>query len=476
MVLRYKIYVQTIFIPQAIMKRIFTLLLIFCCITNGFSQTSSRELLSKKKTLFRDGYIYKNQHFADIDSSDNDDGKLLDMKDLTVRERVIKKILTNNFRRQNDLGFKIDSIPETAAVNINGVVFNNKNVLSKLSDYTIFALKKDSIYTYEYHTEKDSGVYLNVRVKYQRPKAMVYQPHPNLPHDFFVFKLNSLEPIRYKSSSYSPILDVFNTSDSIEINPKPRVMIDGRLQAKSFDYQRIDLKNFEKMEVFGGTVAKNYFGQKAKAGLISVITKGSTFKLDLALSTTRVIGEMQDKKGEWKVIVDTLFSTIDDFKKFHKKCLESNGAIYKINGNFETEYANRKTVDMDDISNIKMVSARQVKIIPLTISKERVETKTEIIGMGSDTVYIETKRIRGSASANSNFGKIISELQRLRNTTPDPAPIYIVDNQEIDSEKLKLYKPRELEFVESLEGCDAISKYGKRAEYGVVIYRKKKTE
>jgi hypothetical protein len=30
--------------------------------------------------------------------------------------------------------------------------------------------------------------------------------------------------------------------------------------------------------------------------------------------------------------------------------------------------------------------------------------------------------------------------------------------------------------VESLEGCDAISKYGKRAEFGVVIYRKKKIE
>jgi hypothetical protein len=67
-------------------------------------------------------------------------------------------------------------------------------------------------------------------------------------------------------------------------------------------------------------------------------------------------------------------------------------------------------------------------------------------------------------------------LKRLRKTLPDPTPIYFVDNQEIDSEKLKQYKPKELEFVESLEGCDAISKYGKRAEYGVVIYRKKKSE
>jgi hypothetical protein len=67
----------------------------------------------------------------------------------------------------------------------------------------------------------------------------------------------------------------------------------------------------------------------------------------------------------------------------------------------------------------------------------------------------------------------MSELKRLRNTNPDPTPIYIVDNQEITAEKLKEYKPKELEFIESLEGCDAIAKYGKRAEFGVVIYRKR---
>jgi hypothetical protein len=456
------------------MKKLLFITLLICIFLDGFSQTSSEVLFQKNTAIFKDGYIYKNQHFVDIDSSDYEEGRLIDMSILANREQHIKKILLNGVRLSNNKVYPIDSVPEIATVNINGVVFNSKKILTKLSDYTIFHIKKDSIYTYEYRTKKDSAIYSNVRVKYRRPKAMVYQAHPNLPYDFFVFKLNTLEPIRYTSSSYSPVLDVFNTADSIGTNLKPRIMIDGRLQAKSFDYQNLDLKNIEKIEVFGGIDAKTYFGGKAKGGLISIITKGSTFKLDWALSTTRVIGEMQDKSGNWKVIVDTLFSTIDDFKKYRKKCLESNGTIYKINGEFETEFINRKTIDMDVISNIKIVSAVQEKTTPLTISATTRETRMEIINWGSDTIYIETKRPRWSASSNSNFGKVMSELQRLRKSTPDPIPLYFVDNQEITSEKLKEYKPKELEFVESLEGCDAISKYGKRAEFGVVIYRKKK--
>jgi hypothetical protein len=460
------------------MKKIFILLLVFCYVTNGFSQTSSRMLLSKKKTLFSDGYIYKNQHFVDIDTSDNDEGRLVNMKDSIVNKRAMKSIL-GNLMGQNVNGiYTIDSIPEIATINVNGVIFNSKKILSKVSNYTIIDVKKDSLYTFERVTSHSLKKfdYTDVRVKYQRPKGIVYQAHPNLPYNFFVFKLNTLEPIRYRSSSYSPVLDVFNTEDSIGINPKPRVMIDGRLQAKTFDYQNLNLKNVEKIEVFGGIDAKIYFGGKAKAGLISVITKGSTFNLDWVLSTTRVIGEMQDKKGEWKVIVDTLFSTIDDFKKYHKKCLESNGAIYKINGEFETEFINRKTVDMDGISNVKIVIGSVTKDIPFFSYSKGLGISNGTKVVASDTIYIETKRSRFDASTNSNFGRVISDLQRLRKTLPDVEPIYFVDNQEIDSEKLKQYKPKELEFVESLEGCDAIFKYGKRAEFGVVIYRKKKLE
>ena len=458
------------------MKKIFTLLIVFCYITNGFSQTSGRVLLSKKKTLLSDRYIYKNQHFVDTDTSDNDEGRLVNMKDSIVNKRAMKSIFGNLMGQYPNALYTFDSIPEIASININGVVFNSKDVLLKVSNYTIIDLKKDSLYTFSRVTSDSlkKFEYTDVRVKYQRPKGIVYQAHPNLPYNFFVFKLNTLEPIRYRSSSYSPVLDVFNTEDSVEINPKPRVMIDGRLQAKTFDYQNLNLKNIEKIEVFGGIDAKIYFGGKAKTGLISITTKGSTFNLDWVLSTTRVIGEMQDKKGNWKVIVDTLFSKIEDFKKYHKKCLESNGAIYKINGEFETELVNRKTVDMDGISNVKIVTGSRTKDVPFFSYSKGLGISNETKPVANDTIFIETKRSRLNASANSNFGSVISDLQRLRKNVPDVEPLYFVDNQEIDSEKLKQYKPKDLEFVESLEGCDAISKYGKRAEYGVVIYRKKK--
>jgi hypothetical protein len=460
------------------MKKTFTLLLVFFYITNGFSQTSSRVLLSKKKTLLSDGFFYKNQHFIDVDTSDNDEGSLVNMKDSTVSKRAMKSIWGNLMGQYANTIYTIDSIPETASINVNGVIFNSRKVLSKVSNYTILNVKKDSLYTFSRITSDSlkKFEYTDVRVKYQRPKGIVYQAHPNLPYNFFVFKLNTLEPIRYTSSSYSPVLDVFNTEDSIGFNPKPRVMIDGRLQAKTFDYQNLDLKNTEKIEVFGGIDAKIYFGGKAKAGLISIITKGSTFNLDWVLSTTRVVGEMQDKKGNWKVISDTLFSTIDDFKKYHKKCLESNGAIYKIDGEFETENVNRKTIDMDGINNVKIVTGTRTKDAPFFSYSKGLGIRNETKVGASDTIFIETKRSRLNASANSNFGRVISDLQRLRKTSQDIEPLYFVDNQEIDSEKLKLYKPKELEFVESLEGCDAISKYGKRAEFGVVIYRKKKVE
>jgi hypothetical protein len=190
------------------MKKIFTLLLVFCCFVNGFAQQSSEVLFQKKTAIFKDGYIYKNQHFVDIDSSDYEEGKLIDMSNLTTREQNIKKILSNGMRLSSNTVFPIDSVPETAIINVNGVVFNSRKILTKLSDYTIFHIKKDSIYTYEYRTKKDSAIYSNVRVKYRQPKAMVYQAHPSLPYNFFVFKLNTLEPIRYTSSSYSPVLDV----------------------------------------------------------------------------------------------------------------------------------------------------------------------------------------------------------------------------------------------------------------------------
>ncbi|MCU0469339.1 MAG: hypothetical protein MUF58_12125 [Arcicella sp.] len=386
------------------------------------------------------------------------------------------ELFFDNTRFDNSRKYTFDSIPEIATVIINGIEFQSKAVLKKLDNFRITNILKDSL---------DSAILIKVdsaglserkviERTYRRPYARITQEHPILSKDFFLFKINTLEPIRYRCTSYSPVLDVFNTSDSIGVVQKPRVMIDGRLQAKSFDYDKIDLKNIEKISIFGSADATTYFGQKAKVGLISYITKGSTFCLDWALSNTHVVGEIGDDKGNWKSIVDTVFSNIEQFTEYRKKCLNANGAIYMINGKSETETNNRKTIDMDAITYFRVVSGVKTKVLPLSASNKLVSVVTETKPVDNDTVYIETSR--NTWGAKSNFSKIFSELKRLRKTEPEPTPIYIVDNQEITSEKLKEFKSKELEFVESLEGCDAISKYGKRAEYGVVIYRKKKME
>lgn len=460
-----------------------TFLLLAIRFVNAFGQDIKNFEKRKEKLPHIKSFVYKykNQTFTDIDSSDGNQGRLVNMKDSTEMIKFMKSAFNNTFP-PTDITYRIDSIPETSSINVNGVLFNNKNILTKLSNYKIYRIKKDSLYTFDYKENKDSSnrgrraEYKNVRVKYQRPNAKVYQEHPNLPHDFFIFKLNTLEPIRYHCSSFSPVLDVFNTEDSIEIKLKPRIMIDGRLKSKAFDYQDIDLKNIEKIEVFGSEDAIKYFGKKVKSGLISITTNGSKSNLDWTLSNTHVIGEMQDKKGNWKIISDTILANIQQFSNYRTKCFQNNGAIYKINGEFETEFVNRQTVDMDGISNIRIVVGTKTKDISFFSYSQGLSIRNEAKLVASDTVFIETKRAKWDASASSNFGKIMSELQRLRKTTPEFEPLYFVDNQEIDAEKLKQYKPKELEFVESLEGCDAISKYGKRAEYGVVIYRKKKIE
>ena len=143
--------------------------------------------------------------------------------------------------------YTVDSIPENVKIIINGIYFKDKKILSKVNDYQILMVKKDSVLNYIYDNVKKQLVSTN---KYVKQPSMVYQNHQNLPRDFFFFKQYTLEPIRYSCSSYSPVLDVFLTEDSIVPYAKPRVMVDGRLQPKAFDYQNIDLENVKQIDVF----------------------------------------------------------------------------------------------------------------------------------------------------------------------------------------------------------------------------------
>jgi len=362
-----------------------------------------------------------------------------------------------------------DSIPESAFVIVNGIRFEDKKVLSKMINFEILLVKKDSSYSYIYNQKTKQ---YEVVAKYKQPRAIIYQNHPNLPRDFFLFKQNTLEPIRFKCSSYSPVLDVFNTADSLVFSNNPRIMIDGRLQNKELEFDDVNLSTVKKIEVFSKEDARVYFGQKVKSGLILIVTNDSKFNFEWTLANTHVIGEMQDKNGQWKIIQDTLLTSPEQFLSFQKSVYATNGTVYLINGEFETEKVNRKTIDADAMGSIKVSAGKRIK----DIHNESLGKIEQAGVFTNDTVFIETEKERWTVKATTSIPKVMSELRRLRNAEPEPVPIYFVDNQEIDAEKLKLYKSKELEFVESLEGCDAISRYGKRGEFGVVIYRKKKIE
>jgi hypothetical protein len=472
MFLRFSILHSDILSHDSIMKKVFTLLFIVCCSFSVIGQKKSGIHLEDNLT---------HTFFENIPKGLSDDSLAAFI--LKNRRKMESQMpdkfaesFFDNMAFDNNKKYTLDSIPDVANVIINGIVFQDKGVLKKVDNFSITTIRKDSLNSLVLIKADSIGLSERkvIERKYRKPYARVTQEHPILAHDFFLFKINTLEPVRYRSSSYSPVLDVFNTADSIGNIAKPRVMIDGRLQAKSFDYDKINLNDIEKIDVFDGNNATKYFGQKAKSGLISYITKGSTFCLDWTVANTHVVGEIQDNKGNWKPIVDTLFSNIEQFNDYRKKCLKTNGAIYIINGKPETEESNRKTIDMDAITNFRVINSAKTKRVPLSVSNKLVSISTETTKGENDTIFIETSR--NTWALTSNFSKVFSELKRLRKTTLDPIPLYFVDNQEIDAEKLKQYKPKELEFVESLEGCDAISKYGKRAEYGVVIYRKKKIE
>jgi hypothetical protein len=447
------------------MKNTTLLLLAICISFTGFSQKKEKIEILKGTTYSITSFYHKNLIFVDtvamgIEVPKN---KASDKQRQGLWYRSFADAAFKNVK------YTLDSIPESAFITVNGIRFESKKILSKMNECDILLVQKDSSYSYIYNQKTDD---YDVIFKYKQPRAIVYQNHPNLPRDFFLFKQNTLEPIRYKCASYSPVLDVFNTADSLVFSDKPRIMIDGRLQRREFEFDDINLATVKKIDVFSQEDARTYFGRKVKSGLISVTTNESKFNLDWTLANTWVIGEIQDKNEKWKVIKDTLLTSPEQFISFRKSVYSTNGTVYMINGEFETEKVNRKTIDADAMESITVVAGEKTREI-YNKSLGKIE---EIGRFTNDTVFIKTEKERWTAKAATSIPRVMSEFRRLRKTEPDPTPLYFVDNQEIDSEKLKLYKPKELEFVESLEGCDAISKYGKRAEFGVVIYKKKKID
>ena len=449
------------------MKKLTLLLFVIIVTVNAFAQKRDD---NKRRSFSITSFYHKNIVYQDTVIFDIEYIEMPKGADSLGMRRLSSRVsFADALSKPNQYSF--DSIPEISSMNVNGAYFENKKILSKVADYDILMIKKDSSYSFkkDLKTKEYTGY-----PRYNKPHTIIYQNHPNLPRDFFFFKQYTLEPIRYSCSSYSPVLDIFHTEDSIVAYSKPRVMLDGRLQPKAFDYQHLSLENIKTIDIFAKEDAGKYFGFKAKNGLISIVTKNSEFDINRALANTHVIGEIQDKNGNWRVIKDTLLTSQEQFKEFRKKVYQANGPVFLINGEFETESVNRKTIDADAMESVKVVSGmKEIRMSALMKNKQIGGRFSEKIEMVNDTVFIQTEKERWTAKSSISIPTVMSQLKRLRNTDPEPMPIYIVDNQEVTAEKLKEFKNKELEFVQALEGCDAISKYGKRAEFGVVIYRKR---
>lgn len=453
------------------MKKTTLLLLLSFYFVNVFGQDKKEKFIKTVGYSFTTFY-YKNIVYTDTVGYDIEYPEMPSPTDSTSIGRLRSRVsFADAVSKPNKYTF--DSIPAIASVNINGIYFDNKKFLAKTPNYEILMIKKDSSYSFKF--DPKSKTYTS-SARYKLPHAVIYQNHENLPHDFYFFKQYTLEPIRYSCASYSPVLDIFLTEDSIVAYTKPRVMLDGRLQPKSIDYQYLNLDNVKKIDIFAKEDAGKYFGFKAKYGLISIVTKNSNFDINRALANTHVVGEMQDKNGNWRVIKDTLLTSQEQFREFRKKVYQANGPVFLINGEFETESVNRKTIDADAMESVKVVSGKKTRRSPQYRNGNSATQFSETIDVANDTVFIQTEKERWTAKSSISIPSVMSQLKRLRNTDPEPMPIYIIDNQEITVEKLKEFKNKELEFVQAFEGCDAISKYGKRAEFGVVIYRKKKIE
>ena len=271
------------------MKKNTLLLLLSFCFVNAFGQDKSPN--PKRYSFSITDFYHKNMIFRDtviFDVEYAEIPKRNALKDTTSIRRITNRLsYADAMVKPNE--YTIDSIPETASININSIYFVNKKVLTKIKDYEILKIKKDSIYFNRYDEIKKIYTF---SARYQKTHALVYQDHVNLPRDFFFFKQYTLEPLRYTCSSCSPVLDIFLTEDSIVAYTKPRVILDGRLQPKSFDYQHLNLENIKKIDIFAKEDAGKFFGFKAKYGLISIITKNSDFDINRTVANTHVIGEM----------------------------------------------------------------------------------------------------------------------------------------------------------------------------------------
>lgn len=374
----------------------------------------------------------------------------------TTKNKLFPRISFANGSVRN--GLSADSIPDNALIRINDVSFRNKEVLKWISDVKVLSLRNDSLF---YAGLKNPDIEL-MKLPKPRIQALLIQKHSRLPKDFFFFTPYELQGIRFRCFAESPIYDLLDfhqeTGKSLA-----RYVIDGKLQPLNVTFESLNKAEIKKIEVYSPLEAQRFFGNSFRNGLVEVVTRNGHSRNDLHLRNIRILEEMQVKNGKWQLLKDTVM-TFEEVIAYRNERLTANGApVYMIDGENETEYVNRKTIDIGSIEKIDIKRAEnRFDNISQTFSK-----------IGNDTIFLNIRRYHAN-NRLSNFASIMSDLQRLRQDNTESVPIYIVDEVEIDVEKLKHFKSKELEMIAVLQGCEAIQKYGKRGENGVVIYKTRK--
>lgn len=357
------------------------------------------------------------------------------------------------FAPKNQVFDKTQIHPE-AIIRVNEVIFPNKSYLDKMPNVQVYGNTTDTATYYVYLKEKPS------QKKPVPLSAAAIQYLDDLPESFVTFKKLTLEELRYTCSVEQPFFDGLGLT-SEKTSTSPRYLIDGQLQSIGFKAQQINLAETESIVVYSPENAKRYFSSRFEGGLVVVNTHKAKKSFNLVFKINVVESERISPDSGWKIVSDTVLANMDEFRAYRKAKLDAQSVIYMIDNRLENEHTNRKTIDLDRVVSIETTLGQGSTSFP---TPERNENKV-------DTIKINTRQVFQHSIAT--MSRVISELKQMRENKKPEVPLYIVDNEEIDMEKLKQFSRNEIELVTVLSSCDGMQKYGKKAEFGAVIFRRK---
>lgn len=183
----------------------------------------------------------------------------------------------------------------------------------------------------------------------------------------------------------TPVMNVMGLESQYSL-----VLIDGARMAKglhkSVDYTRINTANIERIEIVRGASSALY-GSEAMGGVINVITKKPSKKLNVAVDLRF---QQRNEKNHTQADLDNADDDYarDFYKNIDKPNLNGNLSLgYKRDKFFTNTYFNYKSSDGYQLTNTKGVKKYYEEIDKLVI--EDVEGGTSIYGYSDFTINQE---------------------------------------------------------------------------------------